>query len=310
MDKPVFILFLSLFPLFGRSQNLVPNGDFEFYTQCPDDYGQLSRAFPWYQPNPESSDYYNACVTAPGMVLDVDVPSNTYGYQFAHSGNGYSGFSPSDDSFSFHEYLATPLVSSLNVGTEYCVSFWLSNADSICLYFNSIGVYFDQDSIFSPIDYIQVAPQFEYTEFIFDKENWFYVEGSFIANGGEKYMAIGLFDTTNLDSTVLCNDPFSSSGSYVYIDDVSLTESSKGCGNEIFYVPNVFTPNDDLFNDQWIVKSKSEMVVRILNRWGNIVFEETGQTISWGGNNNSDGIYFYCIEINDELKTGFVQLIR
>ena len=34
----------------GGSQNLVPNGDFEFFTSCPTSFSQTNLAFPWYDP--------------------------------------------------------------------------------------------------------------------------------------------------------------------------------------------------------------------------------------------------------------------
>lgn len=97
-------------------------------------------------------------------------------------------------------------------------------------------------------------------------------------------------------------------------------------------VPNVFTPNNDGWNDEFDVRTSAvgPFKIEIYNRWGNIVFETTSPQISWDGTTAagvqaSAGTYFYVISkaemntgnpINNELdnfnfkETGWVQLIR
>lgn len=47
------------------AQNLVPNGDFEDYTQCPDYVSQIDRAVGWFRPTEGTSDYLHACLGVP-----------------------------------------------------------------------------------------------------------------------------------------------------------------------------------------------------------------------------------------------------
>jgi gliding motility-associated-like protein len=297
----------------SAQQNLVPNGDFEYYTQCPEDYGQTERAYPWYQPNIGSSDYFNSCVLFPGSVLDVDVPSNTFGLQYAHSGEGYCGFGSIFTS-DYYEYIATPLTNQLIAGENYCVSFWLSLSDTMCYAINSIGAYFSNDSIPTSVDYnINVSPQINSTQFISDKENWILIEGNFIADGSETFLAIGTFAPTNIDTLKLCDMPFDLNGVYYYIDDVRVqlcTDSPIPENPNSFDIPNVFSPNNDGLNDNWTVNSKEEIDVIILNRWGNIVFQSKTKNVSWNGEKAIDGVYYYIIKTENEQKTGFIQLIR
>lgn len=101
-------------------------------------------------------------------------------------------------------------------------------------------------------------------------------------------------------------------------------------------VPNVFTPNNDGWNDVFDVRTSNvgPFKIEIYNRWGNVVFETTSAQISWDGSTlagveASSGTYFYVIskaelnsgnsvEDNDDnfdypdgrLETGWVQLIR
>lgn len=70
----------------------------------------------------------------------------------------------------------------------------------------------------------------------------------------------------------------------------------------IYYLPTAFTPNGDGINDRldcafW---GTSEIQVRIINRWGEIVFESTENNITWDGNYNGnpcmEGTYAMIIE--------------
>lgn len=97
-------------------------------------------------------------------------------------------------------------------------------------------------------------------------------------------------------------------------------------------VPNVFTPNNDGWNDVFDVRTSNvgPFKIEIYNRWGNVVFETTSPQISWDGSTASGtaaaaGTYYYVISkadlnsgnaINNELdnfnfqETGWVQLLR
>ena len=88
VKKRAFILFffvmLNMFQhITSNAQNLVPNGNFEFYTTCPATWGHTILAYPWTDPNNSSSDYFNAC--AP-VSSTCSVPNQTFGFwQYAHS---------------------------------------------------------------------------------------------------------------------------------------------------------------------------------------------------------------------------------
>lgn len=84
--------------------------------------------------------------------------------------------------------------------------------------------------------------------------------------------------------------------------------------------PNVFTPNNDSYNDCFkLITSPGfedcySMVV--FNRWGKKVFEKSTDHKCWDGrdsqNNNpvSDGVYFYIITVGEMEYSGTVTLIR
>lgn len=90
-----------------------------------------------------------------------------------------------------------------------------------------------------------------------------------------------------------------------------------------FFIPNVFTPNDDDNNDLFLIQTSciEEYHLQIFNRWGESVFETSDANNSWNGKaKNSgqpsvDGIYYYLIqflEIKGEhkVKKGFLMLSR
>ena len=76
--------------------------------------------------------------------------------------------------------------------------------------------------------------------------------------------------------------------------------------------PNVFTPNGDGVNDNFVVKfwSMQEVKISIFNRWGRLVhiyensnvqgFRNTWSVSAWdgriGGRYASPGVYFYVVE--------------
>ena len=49
------------------------------------------------------------------------------------------------------------------------------------------------------------------------------------------------------------------------------------CNEDLIIVPNAFTPNGDGLNDEFVVRGSLEIeLVRIYNRWGEIIFESSG----------------------------------
>lgn len=93
------------------------------------------------------------------------------------------------------------------------------------------------------------------------------------------------------------------------------------CNDDLINVPNAFTPNGDGNNDRFNVWSELEIgMVRIYNRWGEIVFEDVGGKQGWDGNYKGQklnrDVFVYYIEATCEfngktiVKTGDIVLIR
>ena len=134
---------------------------------------------------------------------------------------------------------------------------------------------------------------------------------------------------TNLNNEI--NHTYSDTGTY----QVSLSiQSDSGCIDVAWqtiiisptftvYIPNAFTPNNDLDNDFFlpIVDGVAEYEFSVYDRFGNRIFNTEKTNVAWDGkiNNSSDyvisGAYIYALiltDINGKLRTyeGTITLIR
>lgn len=81
--------------------------------------------------------------------------------------------------------------------------------------------------------------------------------------------------------------------------------SADTCAN--YRLPNVFTPNQDGFNELFVpfpdYTSVERINLQIFNRWGKIVFETEDPEINWDGKNMNtnrdcpEGVYFYVCDV-------------
>ena len=84
-----------------------------------------------------------------------------------------------------------------------------------------------------------------------------------------------------------------------------------------YRLPNIFTPNGDGKNDNFIpfpgYTSVSEINLTIVDRWGRTVFETQDPAIQWNGNDKttnqpcSDGTYFYICDVYELTLQGTVK---
>ena len=94
-----------------------------------------------------------------------------------------------------------------------------------------------------------------------------------------------------------------------------------------FYIPNVFSPNDDQVNDIFSISFGSDIHLlsidgSIFDRWGNLIFHSMQLPFIWDGKRNQSwmqpGVYVYALHVSyeangrikEELFTGEVTLIR
>ncbi len=106
----------------------------------------------------------------------------------------------------------------------------------------------------------------------------------------------------------------------MYRDDMVITVIEKAT----FFIPNVFTPNDDQINDEVIVSTNipDDRLVsfEIFDRWGGMLYrQDANQPFHWNGKTNgkflNPGVYVYKLTYLDEkgnhqLYLGDITLIR
>ncbi len=83
----------------------------------------------------------------------------------------------------------------------------------------------------------------------------------------------------------------------------------------VYSLPNVFTPNNDMYNDffrPFPYTSVDHVDMTIFNRWGGVVFETNDPDINWDGKDAntgamcSDGVYFYVCKVYEITLRGIV----
>jgi len=89
-----------------------------------------------------------------------------------------------------------------------------------------------------------------------------------------------------------------------------------------FEIPNMISPNGDGANDDFEIIPKGIAgvdLVRVYNRWGELVFESNDITISWNGTHKgkplNPGVYIYYLEgrcLNDDqfTRTGNITILK
>ncbi len=332
------ISFILLFSININAQtNLVPNYSFEQYDTCPDGAAYLTPyCDDWFAPCalmiPEppspfsvngrgSSDYFNVC----SNHFHSRIPNNSIGFQYPQNGDAYAGF------FFFanratianaKEYIEVELLESLINGEEYCLEFYYSVAryeapfkyeifEIGALLTDTLQIRETRPNSLLPANIIALPQVKQSLPIIKDTVNWIKVSGSFIANGDEKWLTIGNFQNTDTISALNVYV-------YTYIDNVKLYECNTDTNILIvvdsMLIPNVFTPNDDGYNDVFKFKFQEqwEFEPQIFNRWGHLIFDNSNSE-NWDGYIDGEkatpGVYYYVIKAV-AIKTGKVVVYR
>ena len=94
------------------------------------------------------------------------------------------------------------------------------------------------------------------------------------------------------------------------------------CPEDLITVPNIISPNNDGFNDVFNIANPHNVdieIVRIFNRWGEMVYEATGFSNPWDGSFRNQacnpGVFTYylkgvCVSGSDFMKKGNITLLK
>ncbi len=276
---PIFAFCLLSLSANAQGFNLVPNGGFEERSACPPTNSAIENAPPWYNPNKLPSqvvaeatpDIFHQCVVVnsepcpypENFILDpwlFGVPTNSWGCQEPFEGVGYAGayfFTPGiPPLFEYREYLAVGLIEPLQAGVEYQVTFLVSLAERMSKAIWNFQVLFSPDSLQQPaIGYMNQVPQLngQNGQYVTNKDGWTLLSWNYIADGTEKHLCIGNFqsnadiDTVNV---VEGSNLFFFNAAYYYIDQVSISSTVNGLflsngSEQISVFPN---PTSQLLN--------------------------------------------------------------
>jgi OmpA-OmpF porin, OOP family len=284
--------------------NLVPNGSFEDISDCQG-LLDLTDAYGWFRPSNGTPDLFNECSSTSGRK----VPGNSFGYQYAQDGEGYSGayIFINYGQYDEREYIAIKLTQSLKPNRLYCFKMYSSLAENSSPDFSisSLGAYLSIDSIyFNSFNPLPHTPQIQNQDlnFINDTINWKLITGNYLAQGGERYIYIGNFrDSVN---TVCETPPTSPQETYIFIDNVQLSECDSLIGvdeklkEEIKIYPN--PPQDFVSID--IPENYQNTQLSIYNLTGQLVVQKqiiSNQQIPISELGN--GMYIFVIESGDRV---------
>ncbi len=319
MKNLIFILLFFIFQTFHfsilKAQNLVPNPGFEEKNECPYSLNQIKYTKYWV--GSKDADYFNSCDSIVNDTINyiwVGVPQNKGGYQYAHSGNAYAGMYFFWFIYNnYSEYLEVKLKDSLIANVKYCISFYVSLADSESYAIDAIEAYLSTDSTSTLSNQtLPYHPQISnYGHgIISDKTNWHLISGNFVAQGGEKYITIGNFrlkDSLNYINTGTGIEDLA----YYYIDDVSVIACldtigiAEMVGNEI--IIEIF-PNPG--NNNITIETPYQSTINISNIQGQLLktLTTTGTKTNVDVSEFPSGVYI--VEVKTEKGIAVKKFIK
>lgn len=277
------------------AQNLVPNGSFEEYDNCPHFDGYVEYATGWYNLHTNSADYFNSCNG--GTV--VGVPLNQFGYQFAADGDAYMGMATSSPwgGLWYREYIGIELNQPLIPGVPVCLSFktamggfgsWAGNSTPYSC--NGIGLKFfmqfptDWNEFLYPNSaalHLDVVPT--------DTAIWYFVSDIYVPDSAYEFIAVGnffenaLLELTRIDSTGYGTLP----AAYAFVDDIRTSFDLSYC--------TMTGVIDEPLRPKWTIypnPATTHVIVRGMSRHAPIEFKLTdlqGRCVMTGVLTGMDG---------------------
>lgn len=197
--------------LLGRAmgQNLILNGSFETYRDCPRQDNLLDEAIPWYNPNRATPDFYHGCYNTGQMIVP---PHSGQGLARLYFDQGWA------------EYLGIRLTKPLEAGECYSFEMYVATNAPNRYQTETIGAYFSNQPVTAPTstDRLNVSPQILDHLPGLQASKWERIAGIIRAKGGEEYLTIGSYYKT---------PPFLGFY-YVYVDDVSVKRVTLDLGRD------------------------------------------------------------------------------
>jgi hypothetical protein len=206
------------------------NGSFENVHGTLNGSGTFGKVEDISSANNTTIDLYskNACGN------DFSVPSNYMGQQESKTGDNYAGFIAyyADDAGIFKtkpgyrkysEYIQFTFAEPLVAGKAYTLSYNISCAENSAYAVSGIGVSFFNEKIDEKNNaFMNISPNLICNDIITSTE-WITITSIYVANGGERFMALGCFDNYMETKNVVAANTNNNRKAYYYIDDVGVT---------------------------------------------------------------------------------------
>lgn len=219
-----------------ETMELVRNGGFELLDKPVITYDQISAASGWTNATAGLSEVF--LPTAPAKT--VGIPANDYGTMKPFEGEHYGGFFGWKDDVRrnfgatdpaevfkpgwnfYSEYPQVELIEPLEEDREYELVFRVALAGNSDRAIRGIGAFVSYDQVFeNHRKFLERNPDVEYEPIINKKGEWTEVRGTFKADGGERYLVIGIFPFMGLESERII-EGHDNQYAYFYLDGVSL----------------------------------------------------------------------------------------
>ncbi len=191
-------------------QELIPNGGFETYRNCPRQDNVLSEAVPWYNPNQATPDFYNQCFP----TAQIELPP--------HSGRGLGRLFLDQG---WAEYMATPLKKPLEADKCYYFEMYVATPAPNKYIPGNLGAYLSaQPLTATTTNLLTGTPQILDSPYksVTTRFQWERISQTFKAKGGEQYVTIGAFSQL----------PVFLGFYYIFLDDISLKPIEFSLGND------------------------------------------------------------------------------
>lgn len=193
-----------------QAQNLVPNPNFEAFSNCPAEVNSFT-VRSWTSPFwPGSPNYFNVCGGA-----EVDIPVNFAGQQDAASGDAYVGLYTYG--FGTREYIQAKLTEPTLAGAVYELTIVFSSAEDFG-HADGLGMLLTEGA---PTTERGQLPQLEKVSVVESQNDWHTLTIAYTSPGGETHVTIGNFKN-DINTEYVPEGRFRSSA-YYYIDSVAVT---------------------------------------------------------------------------------------
>lgn len=231
MERCIVSLLLIGLCVEAAGQNLVPNGSFEEYTQCPDFWSQTERATGWSEFR-NSPDYFHSCEP----TGQWSVPHNVFGYQIAATGLAYCGmYTWCPGAPNGQEHFGAELLAPLVPGVPLDISFKYVNTtegyENAGYAVTGFGVLFTMDPYYTTEQSVPLPGRAAlFVESVsMDTMEWQFVSGTYTPDSAYRYVVIGGMFPDSLITIDTLNPVAVGNCGYAYIDDVCVTVAGSEC---------------------------------------------------------------------------------